>query len=70
MYCSQEDGQQSFQRTASCTVLYNREKQVQHGTAPCFKGTPDVKIHCKTVTILFINTAAKQGKRPLATYSP
>lgn len=40
------------------------------GTAPCLKGTPDVKIDCKTVTIVFINTAAKQGKRPLATYSP
>lgn len=26
IYCSQEDGQQSFQRTASCTVFYNREK--------------------------------------------
>lgn len=40
------------------------------GTAPCLKGTPDVKINWETVTRVFINTAAKQGKSPLATYSP
>lgn len=47
-----------------------QQGKVQCGTAPCLKGMPDVKMDCKTVTILFINTAAQQGKRPLATYSP
>lgn len=58
-----------FQWIAPYIMSYNRE-MYSDGTTLCLKGTPDVKIYCKTVMIVFLNPTAKQGKITLATYSP